>query len=118
MVSEGVSGFYGAASNSFDHFRRAQNEHKLGHFWLEFEAKLPDLFITEAVDCQVEIVEIVSSSESSLPQQMVTRERIESGDEGDVIKWISTIKELEMVLDVRYLTLNATIIFSDYTNNL
>jgi len=100
MASEGVSDRYEAGSNPLDFFRSTLNEHELEHVWAEFEAKLPDLFITEADNCKVEIVEIISPSGSSPQRQAITGEYIESGEKGNVSKWASTVEELNIILTV------------------
>jgi hypothetical protein len=98
MASEGVSVRYEAGSSPLDFFRSTLNEHKLEHVWAEFEAKLPDLFVTEADNCKVEIAEITSPSKSSPQRQAITGEYIKSGDKGNVSKWASTVEELNVTL--------------------
>lgn len=88
----------------------------LSIFWPEFEAKLPDLFITEASNCQVEIIEIVSSSNFS-PPHAVKGERIESDGKRNLVERISSVEELDTVLHVRGHTSKATFVFSN-SNNL
>ena len=97
MASEGASVRYEAGSRPLNFFRSTLNKHELEHVWAEFEAKLSNLFVTEADNCKVEIVEIISPSESSPQQQAITGEFIESDDTGNVSKWASTVEELNIL---------------------
>jgi hypothetical protein len=116
MASENASVFRGASSHPLSSLRNIIDKHELEHFWPEFEAKLPDLFITEASNCEVEIIEIVSSSNFS-PPRAVKGERIGSEGEGNLVERISSVEELDTVLHVRGLTSKAKFVFSN-SNNL
>jgi hypothetical protein len=109
-LKESASVLRGASSHPLSSLRSIMDKHELEHFWPEFEAKLPDLFITEASNCNVEIIEIVSSSNSS-PTRAVKGERIESDGEENLVERISSVEELDTVLHVRGLTSKATFAF-------
>jgi len=113
MASEGVSVRYEAGSRPLNFFHSTLNEHELEHVWAEFEAKLPNLFVTEADNCKVEIVEIISPSESSPQRQAITGEYIESDDKGNVSKWASTVEELNIILTVYHPPLIIALLFSN-----
>lgn len=109
MASEGVSVCCRVRSHPLDLFRSTLDEYELD-VWTEFEAKLPDLFVTEASICKVEVVEIIPLS----TQQVVSGDGDESTDEGNVVEWASTIDELNLILDVCNSISKVAPTFTDY----
>lgn len=76
------------------------NKHELEYFWPEFEAKLPELFVTDTTDCKVEIVEVTPPLNYSSSWQSLAGECSEFDDKENLIECISA-KELDTALHVR-----------------
>jgi hypothetical protein len=67
-------------------------EHWLGHFWIEFEAKLTDLFSETATDCKIGIVEVTASLKRDITDDISSK--------GAIANWVSTRKDLDLLLKV------------------
>lgn len=80
------------------------HEQELEHIWADFKPTMPDLFITEAGSCKIETVE------KTAPSKFRSSEAIAGGysnpkDKGNVVKWASTVEELDIILNVQWFTL-------------
>jgi hypothetical protein len=81
-------------------FRNSPNKYGLEHIWADFEAKIPDLFITEAGNCKIEIVETTASSKFLSPEA-IAEGYSNPNDKGNVVKCASTVEELDIILNVQ-----------------
>lgn len=97
MHSEEAHGQRGPGSHVPDLMYNSLDQHELDTYWPDFELKILDLFITADTDCEVELVEFLSSAASSPPEQATVRG---SGNEGGTQKRVITAGELERVLHV------------------
>lgn len=114
MTSESVSLIREVGSHPLSPLRSIIDEHELEPFWSEFEAIIPNLFITEASNCKVEIIEIASSNFSP-SQQIVTEERIQPENNRNSIERVSSIEELNIILQVCYFT--SKVVFISFNKN-
>jgi hypothetical protein len=92
MATEGTCRQSEAKPHPLHLLRARCDEHRLGHFWAEFEAKSPDLFLEAAADCKIGIVKVTASSNSDITDY--------NGTEGAVASWVSTGKDLDLLLKV------------------
>ncbi|KAI0399416.1 hypothetical protein F4802DRAFT_589612 [Xylaria palmicola] len=67
----------GLGMSGLEHLRRAADRHGLGHLWKIFESRLPDLFIKDACENRVGVVQAKRD-----PVQWVSAEQLCSGIEG------------------------------------
>lgn len=92
------------STHQLSSFQSSIDDHELEYFWPEFEAKLSDLFLTNATDCKVEIVEVVPPPNIS-SRQSLARGCGESDDRENLIECASA-KELNTALHVRSVASN------------
>jgi hypothetical protein len=102
MAAQGIFVSSRSGSPLLKPFCNTRTEYELEHIWAEFEAKLSDLFIAEPNHSRVEIVEIVSPSKDA-PQRNANRN--EPVGEVYRVEWASTVEEIDVVLNVRHITL-------------
>ncbi|KAI1497173.1 hypothetical protein F5X99DRAFT_413332 [Biscogniauxia marginata] len=78
--------------------QKALGEHETELLWSDFEAKLPDLFVTEPINCKAEVVDIIHTCGddiSSPPQE----ERIGSICDRNSAEGVSDVKGLANALN-------------------
>ncbi|KAI1074716.1 hypothetical protein F5B20DRAFT_562757 [Whalleya microplaca] len=77
-------------SNAENILTRVANAHNLEPFWVEFEAKLPSLFLSSG-DCKVEIVEIPPLKQPLLASKL--------DGQSSVVQWVSSLDGLNSALN-------------------
>lgn len=77
--------------------QKALGEHQSELLWSDFEAMLPDLFVTEPTNCKAEVLDIIPpcNTDTSLS---VEEELIGSVADKNIAEGVSDVEELDDVL--------------------